>query len=421
MMFLVVPADSREQTAPLAVRLDRLLDTGAYDEARQLLRRSVGSGREAALHYAHFEGLILVRQNRHEDAIALFREIVAAAPDFSPSRVELARLLYRAGQADGASYHFEAISLGEDDIGLKRLAQAYLDRMRSERPYGFSGYLSILPSTNVNRGTRDTIFESGLGSGVIGDDARETSGIGIAAGGSAYREWTLGDASSLVWTGAADIRKYTSTDAFDQLGLSITAAYVRPFGNVTARIGPSAEYVLVAWAPYLARYGVTAGASVPLSRKSVAQFSLSMLRQDYTELDYRDGWLGYGNAALRHMLSPSLGVTAIVGFTVERTDRAHLDHDDHNIALQLDKEWRGGLIASIYGGYEGHRYRGVFPLTSTPRRDRQLFVGGRVAHRALSFRGFAPQLTYRYTHQQSNISFYDYQAHDLGVTLTKRF
>lgn len=42
-------------------------------------------------------------------------------------------------------------------------------------------------------------------------------------------------------------------------------------------------------------------------------------------------------------------------------------------------------------------------------------------NRNWSFQGFAPRFSYEYTRQKLNVSFYDYDSHDIDVTLTKLF
>ena len=412
------PAAAQASGPRLAVELERLLAAGEWDAARQTRRRALGSAPDAVLHRGHLEGLILVRQRRYDEAADVFRKVLTLNPDFVPSRVELAKILYRIGDTGAAQHHFRAIELGSDDTGLRRFAQSFLDRMERQRPYGFSGYISLLPSTNINRGTGNETF----GGWTIDEASRRKGGVGVAAGLDGHYRWTIDERSGFVLSGAIDAKKYSGASDLDELGLTTSLAYLRRLGGVQLRAGPVAEYRFVAWKPHLARYGVSAGAQVPLGSRTSLATGVSLLRQDFSTQDNRDGWLAYGSATARHMLSPSLGVSVTAGFTVERTRADRLDHNDFRLGFQLDKEWTGGLITSAFASYETHRYLGPFiPGTQTSRRDAKWSLGGRLAHRSLSFRGFAPELKYEFTRQHSNIGFHDYSSHDVGVTLTRRF
>ncbi len=408
--------------ASAARDLRGLLDAGRYDEARVLLRAALAGAPDAALQLEHLEAVILVRRGRYDEAIAALRAILTKAPAFAPSRVELARALYLSGDMKAASFHFDAINLGADDPGLKRLAQGYLERIATEKPYGFTGYFGFVPTSNVNRGTDNAEFRSLVGVGTIAADSRRRAGSGFAAGIGAYRNFQFGESSGVTIHGALDTRKFLSGTAFDEASVSSTVSLTHKWKQASVRVGPTAEFTLAGWQPALLRYGLSGGVFTPIGPKTSLTASLAVLRQEYPAAPLRSGWLGTASASVRHMLSPSLSFTTGVGLTVERTTaRADLDHNDVWLRFQVDREWAGGLLTTAHAKVESHNHLGNFPWTLAPRQDTRLTVGARLAHRKLSFMGFAPQLTYEFTRQYSNVAFFDYHAHDFGVTLTRNF
>lgn len=420
------PAVAQADLAALGPRLEALLAEGKVDEARRLLRENLGNDVQAGLNVAHFEGVILMRQKRYEEAIAVFRQVLNIDPNFVPSRVELARALYESGQTEAAAFHFDAINLGADDIGLKRFAQGYLERIAAEKPYGFNGYFGFVPSTNVNRGTQQTTVTTDFGTGTINADSREQSGIGFAAGVGAFRNVALGNGGSgLSFAGSIDLKKYLNTTAYDEAAFSATASFTQKWKNHAFRIGPTGDVTLQAWTPVILRYGLSAGAAFQVGPKTAMTVNLTALRQDYLTQDFRDGWLVSASTGVRHLLTPSLAVGAGVGAVFERTDTApDLSHNDVWIRLHADKEWSGGLLTSAFVKYENHTYLDSFAVFfgfRDPRVDNRVSIGGRLAHRRLSWMGFAPQLTYEFTRQFSNIAFYDYMSHDVGLTVTRNF
>jgi tetratricopeptide (TPR) repeat protein len=427
LVFAHAPGARAQQTdlASLGPRLEQLLSEGKTDEARALLRASVGNDVASGLHIAHFEGVILMRQKRYQEAIEVFRQILNVEPNFVPSRVELARALYATGQTDAASFHFSAINLGADDIALKRLAQGYLERIATEKPYGFNGYFGFVPSTNVNRGTQETVFLFGNLPLLISPDSREQSGIGVAGGISGYRNLALGDSGSgLSFAGAIDLKKYFLGTAYDEASFTASASFTQKWKRNAFRIGPTADYTLYGWNPALVRYGLSGGVSLGLGPRTGMTVSAAALRQDYLMADFRDGWLMSLSTGVRHMLSPSLAIGASAGVVLERTDVSpDLDHNDVWVGASIDKEWTGGLITGANLRYENHTYLDRFvPMSVLPARiDNRIAAGLRLAHRRLSWKGFAPQLTYEFTRQFSNISFYDYTSHDVGLTVTRNF
>lgn len=412
-----------QEELPIAGMADvpRLLATEQYDEARAIVRAATQRRADAALHFAHLEGLILAHQGRYDEAIQMFRSVLTAEPNFTPSRVELSKLLFLTGQAESALRQIETVQLGTDDPGLRRLAQGLRNRMMLDRPYGFSGYVGILPSTNVNKATDNVVFNAGEKEFQIDEDSRRKSGVGVATGGSAFRSWRLSDVNSLVWSGSADIKKYGGSGEFDEAAVSSSLVLDHRIGASTVSFGPTADFLWQAWRPYAARYGVTLNTSQPIGERTALYTNVLLMKQDYVQLDYRDGWLASGTATVRHMFSPSLSLAATGSVVAERTQKEHLDHNDYRLLFQLDKEWSGGLLTTVIAGGGQNRYLGDFPGTTTERRDERWSAGGRLAHRGLSFNGFAPQLKYEYINQKSNISFYDYASHDFGLTLIRNF
>lgn len=421
-VLFCVPARTEPQAGEAGgAVLVRLVATGHYDEARRLLRRQVAGRPDAALHIAHLEGVIKVHEEDLAGAIAIFRAILAAEPDFLPSRVELARTLFRAGDMEASTYHFEAIARGSGDPALQRFAARYLENIDSARTHGYSFYVSLLPSTNVNKGSGKHTFKAGGLVFTIDEESREASGIGAAVGADAFKTFRLGPSTAVTASAAVNVKKYKDTTRYDEASLGGNLALSRRMGRVTAAVGPTFEYRWSGWEPYLVRYGLTAGARVLVGQRNMVGITLTALLQDYVDRDYRDGSRVAGNLSLRRLMSPSLSFTAAIGFDAERTHRPHLDHNDLVARLQVDKEWRGGLMTSLFTSYENHRYLATFPATDFRRRDDKFSVGVSLAHRRLSIQGFAPQITYEYSRQRSNVAFYDYQSHDVGLTLTRKF
>ncbi len=410
----------------LGPRLDQLLSEGKVDEARALLRENLGTDMESGLHVAHFEGVILMRQQRYAEAIEVFRQILNIEPNFTPSRVELARALYATGQTSAAAFHFGAINLGADDVGLKRLAQGYLEMIASNKPYGFNGYFGLVPSTNVNRGTQNETITSAFGTGVIAPQSREISGIGFAAGVSGYRNVQFGDGGSgLSLAGAIDVKKYLLGTVYDEAAFSTSISFTQKWRNNSFRIGPMADVTLAAWNPALVRYGLSGGVALQVGPSTGLTVSVALMRQDNLTQNFRDGWLASVSTGVRHMLSPSLSFGVGVGGLFERTDATpDLDHNDLWIRFHADKEWSGGLLTSFHLKYENHTYLDSFSTFfgfPDPRVDNRVAVGGNIAHRKLSWMGFAPQLTWEFTRQFSNIAFYDYTSFDVGLNVTRNF
>ncbi len=421
LLLFAVPAAAQGTVPETGAVLVRLVAEARYDEARAVLTAQVAGQPDAALHQAHLEGIIRVREGQLDEAIAIFRAILSAAPDFAPARAELARALHMSGDADAAYQHFEIIAHSTADPLLERMANTAMRAITNDRPYGFSIRGALLPSSNVNRGSSQDVFDAGGMAFSIDETSRATSGIGISVGGSGFATARLDSDHALTASLGLDIRKYAQGADFDQVSLNGSLMLTGQYDGVTVGVGPVATYTWQGWRPNLAQYGVSARAILPMSTQDVVTASFQVLAQDFVTSDHRDGWKTSGALAWKHYFSPARSLTINLGGTIERSQRLYLDHNDISAGLRLDSEWEGGLITSAFGAYERHNYLGDFPLAATPRRDDKITLGATVSHRAITFAGFMPQLTYQYTRQFSNISFFDYDSHDVSLELSKRF
>jgi tetratricopeptide (TPR) repeat protein len=420
--FLVpVHAVAEPAASNAAARAVYLVSTGDFDAAREVLHKAVAGRRGEALHLAQLEGLILRKQGRLREAAEVFRLILSRDPNFTPARIELSRTLAEAGDADAALHQLQIIELGSNDPEIRRQARAYGENVKGRRPYGFSGYVSFLPSTNVNKGSGRGTFTVGGMEFKIDDDSREQSGWGVGTGANAYRTFHVDEATRLSASGAIDLKKYSGGTDFDELAGSANLSLARRFGNIELQAGPTVDYRLLGWEPYAWRYGLAASAVVDVATHTRLYSGGTLLKQNFESTSYRDGWVFLGYAGVRHALSPSLALSVTANFSVERTRLEHLDHNDARLVAQVDREWRGGLVTSFATSVGYHDYRGDFPGTDVARRDNNWSAGMTMANRNWSLRGFAPQLKYEYTRQQSNVSFYDYDSHDVDLTFTKLF
>lgn len=398
-----------------------LVAQGEFAAAREVLRMTVAGRSDAPLHLAQLEGIILRKQGRNREAVDVFRFILSREPNFTPARIELSRALAEIGDRDAALHQLQVIELGSNDPEVRRQARTYGDAVKSQRPYGFSGYVSFLPSTNVNRGSRQKVFKVGDMDFVIDDDSRKQSGIGVATGANAYRTFYLDATTTINVSGAFDVKKYSGTSDFDELSLSTNLSLAKRFGRMEFSVGPTMDYRLLAWEPYAFRYGIAFGSSLDIATHTRLYAGGTFLKQSFQTYAYRNGWTFLGYTGVRHAFSPSLAASLTLTHTTERTQRDYLNHKDNRLLGQIDREWSGGLITSIAAGIGYHDYQGNYPGTSISRRDTVWSAGITAANRNWSYAGFAPQLKYEYSRQHSNISFYDYDSHDVDLTFTKMF
>lgn len=232
----------------------------------------------------------------------------------------------------------------------------------------------FLPSTNINKGSRHSVVKVGDLAFAIDESGRERSGIGLTAGGNAYRRTYLAPTSWLTAAGAVDLKKYSSNADYDELALSADLTLSRHFGRTTIELGPTGDYRLLGWEPYATRYGLTAAIASRIGAHTGLHAGGTCLTQVFPSVSYRDGWICLSYAGVRQALSPSTTVSIVSNFAVERTRRDHLDHADAGLAAQLDREWKGGLVTGTAIGIGKHDYIGTIPGLGAIRFGRRAFL-----------------------------------------------
>jgi hypothetical protein len=147
-----------------------------------------------------------------------------------------------------------------------------------------------------------------------------------------------------------------------------------------------------------------------------------LLRQDFEE-EYRNGWRVNADGKLTQVFGSDL--TGFVSGGIERgltDDRKDLEYWAFYGGVGVYKElsWGISTTAEIEARYE--RYDDIFsPWIPENREDWQIDTTVNLWKRDWNFYGYSPAIEYRYTWNDSNIAFYEYDSHTVDIRLTKDF
>lgn len=155
---------------------------GDYDAARAELMSRVGTGKRAAFDVAYLESIIATHKGDTAKAERILREILSLAPDFAPASHDLSIILARRGERDAAMFHAERfVSNTTDDTERERVQRAILQDGGGKKG-GFAPRFSIVPSSNANRGTRESIVLVGGVPFVLNEASRAQNAVGLSFG-----------------------------------------------------------------------------------------------------------------------------------------------------------------------------------------------------------------------------------------------
>jgi outer membrane protein len=400
---------------------------GQVELVNALLEHYPLQGPHAANRLLFIQGLMLESKSDLTGAAEKYRAALARDPSLTLVRVQLVQCLDKLGQDDSAKHHLQLLEAEAPNEEVAGSLRSFIDRINAKRPLTFSGFVSIAPSTNINSGSsHKQVWAMDLPFNINAQDQKQ-SGVGLAAGLSAGFSKRLGNRLEAVL--AADISGniFVNKD-YNSAGLSQSAemryhldnGYLGFGGVAEQSINPNASNLLTDAVSFHS-YGPRVSMLRFLGDKNVLHASAVYEWRDYAGSKFLDGTAFLSEASLNHGFDQTFNVTLSGGYDKVNSNANDLSYSTYFGGLGFYKELPLGISLNARGQArfsvfdEEHNSFGVI-------REDQRYIGSlAITKRDLNFFGFAPQLSYSYTRNASNISLYDYDSHAIDFRLTKEF
>ena len=396
-------------TAPQMLQLaERFLKSGDTAKAKVILAALTVDPSSDIRNEARFRtAKLLAGEGQTSRAALLLRQVIDERPDALPARLELAGLLDRMGDKDGAWRQVRAAQALGLPPAVARIVDRYSEALRAQRPFGASLEIALAPDSNINRATRSDTLGTVLGDFAIDRDSKAKSGTGLALSAQAYRRLPLGEDASLLvrLTGFGNLYRQKQ---FNDVAADIAAGPELNLGGnrIQAEVGLTQRWFGQKRFMRSARIGAIV--SHPLGRRTLLRLSGSAALVDNQLNDLQDGKSFSGQLSAEHALSATTGIAASFG-----VDRASLKDPGYSTT-----GWRAGLTGwrdfgrvTLSAGAEFGRLHADERLLLFPdkREDRSLRLSLGATFRQLQFRGFAPVARFSIERNRSSIAFYDYR------------
>jgi outer membrane protein len=430
-LFCIVPAQATTPNArqlaayertPEDGRVKLLMSLASSPEADQvtfLLERYPLEGPYATSRTLFLEGLVLKSKGKYTQAAKKFRAVLANDPKLSIVRAELAETLVILQQDDSALHHLRLLAAEAPDKQTASNLRSFIEQVDARRPYKFTGYVSVAPSTNVNSGSKHTKVYSPLLQQSI-DLEQPSSGIGFAGGISAAFTKRVGD--DFMASGGMDVRLYDN-DQYNSYGLSQSIELRRLVSNGYFGLGLVSSQQLDSedYRPSYISYGPRLSASLELSPKD--HFSFGILhewREPQTKGSSTSTALLI-DGSLTHSWNATLNATLFGGFDRIKTDDAVASYRTVSAGLSVYKELTHGITVNLMGQVAKTDHDAFNLKAGVTRADKKFSGSITLTKRDFNFQGFAPTVTYSFSDNFSNINTYDYVSHAVDFRLTKDF
>ena len=352
-------------------------------------------------------------------AAILLREIIDQRPSAVPARLELAGVLDRMGDKDGAWRQMRAIQAGGLPPQVARLIDRYSQALRAQRPFGASFELAIAPDSNINRATRSDTLGTIFGDFQIADDGKAKSGTGLSLSGQAFRRFGIGADASLLVRASGFANLYRRSE-FNDLAADLAVGPELSLGRDRLQSEVGATQRWFGQKPFMRSARIAGTWSHPLDSRTLLRFVGSAAIVDNQLNDLQDGHTFSGQANIERALSPTAGVVASVGFDRQALKDAGYSTTGWRGSLNL---WRDFGRVTLNGGFDVARLHADERLILFPERrsDRYARLSLGATFRQVQWHGFAPLFRFSVERNRSTIAFYDYRRTRTEMGIVRAF
>jgi tetratricopeptide (TPR) repeat protein len=430
--------------APVAAQVEM-----SVEEARGLAAALEAQGdRETA---ASIAGALLERDPTDASAWIVVARIRRAAGD-TEGALEAARRANANADNDDERYA-AAVELAAGNFRLERgiIAQFWLRRaaqvapteelreaairnfqlVRAQTPWSWSLGFSVVPSSNVNNGSRsDTIIIAGLPF-VLSGDARALSGIEATLTGSVTYRFEGFDGQPAQFYGGFAVQRVALSDEAKDIAPDADAgdyAFDALEFGYSQVISSWSEDVVLRGEALVGRnwYGgellsnyVRGGVTTrwAIGERSLATVSASLERQVRFDESDRSAWVTRLDARRIWQVNDRGDVFGIGG-GLRRADSDSIEIDNDAALFSIDYTWERPVLGPATLGLGLNlEYRDYeeSPFTTNGRQDRRAALRATLGAPGWNFYGFGPTVTIEASRTDSNVSLYD--AEDIGVRL----
>ena len=397
--------------------LSKLINTGQLESARNLLQTQNPTEAQRLF----FEGRVFKAQGKLAEAVNSFEGVLKVDPDYINAKRELAHTLLLQQDYYAAESHFSALLGIETNQQMMDQYRRFLSIINQNKPIGVSGFASIAPSTNVNRGSRKAVFDTNLGRFVIDDDSRKKSGVGIQAGISGYYRHLIDPTKRFVLNWGVSGTRYKVSDynsTIGNIGVSFEHAFsptrrwsITPYYRKTWTEGSGDNYAV----------GVRLRGSRELGKKNRLSSTISHEYRKYPDNENNNGTLSAVSANLSRQLMPDVMINAGLKLEAHRPKSEHSQYKAYKPFAGITKSWQNGLQTGFNIEFGHKKFAQDFPLMNFPRDDKYYRLGISLHHAKFELFGLKPQLSCYFTRNRSNISLYEHDATDCQTLAAKSF
>jgi len=404
--------------AQLLAFSEKLAAAGSVEDAKTILSALTHDPDKNIRNEARFRlARLMEAEGKNTSAALMLRAVVDDVPTAVPVRLELAQLLDRMGDKDGAWRQIRSVRANGLPPAVVRLIDRYSEALRAARPSGISLEVTLAPDSNINRATRSDTLGTVLGDFTIDEDAKARSGTGLALSAQGYRRFPIPGLDGAALLRVSGFGNLYRRSEFNDVGLDAAAGPELQLGSNRINLEAGVNQRWFGQKPYARSFRIGASLLRPIGGRSQLDLSAGASIIDNRVNDLEDGRNYSAHVGVERALSPTTGVVASI--SGERLNARDPGYSTTGWRAGLSF-WRDVGRLTLTAGGELGRLKADERLSLFPskRQDRYSRFSLAATFRQVQFGGFAPVARFTIERNSSTIGFYDYHRRrsELGIT-----
>lgn len=323
-------------------QISRLINRGQFTEAQALLDNSNPSYIDKLFFY----GRSLKALQKFSDAALVFEEILRRDPTHLNAKRELAHTLLLAKQYVLAENRFHELLRVDANAMMSEGYRRYIDVIEKNKPFDIKLILTILPSSNINKGTDNLVFDTSIGDFVIDPLMRAEPGVGVQYGVSGFfrNNIDLHRKYQLDWEIS---RTVYSNESFNHSTSLVSLTYGEKSSKHNWSISPFSRNI---WRERVLDSNVIGLRFNSQRALSLADsLAVSVLREyrTYSDRNYQDGPFTTATLSITHLLENSLSISAGVQGEASSPQAEHIKYVGEAVFAEIRKDGAMGHLRPL--------------------------------------------------------------------------
>ncbi|WP_188209446.1 surface lipoprotein assembly modifier [Neisseria subflava] len=415
-----LPADSS-----LEAQINRALIGRDWKTLEGLLTQYKAEPDWDAVLYDYALGALRRSQLRHDEAVSLYRGILAKHPDLAYPRFDLGVMMFENKQYREAKAELKR---AKPDLQppMQQLADHYLAAIESAQSWQPDVSLQYEQTDNVNNASSERVIEWNGRRWNKTAESLPQKAHGIRYGAGVSREINMGGHHFVYGNLSGDGVHYWDNQDFNEQSLRLAAGYKNRSAVQSFGVVPFAEQNWLGGKRYNRETGIRTDFSRRLSEKWQISLNAGYIKKYYRNSDSAaryNSHMPLAGATLAYSAPKNWLIYGGADWSHDMTKEAEQASVRKGIRFGTAKEFENGVGIRTNLRYARRTFDApgslVYHLT---RKDHEYQANASIWHNKIAWKGLVPHLNFRYLKIDSNMSgFYSRKNMQTFISVEKQF